>query len=307
MKKPLKMTLGTLGAVAACVAVAAAGLLLNSQRKLDRVVAVAVAPVPYVTDAQALESGKYLYMTRCIECHGRDGDGAVFINEPNGLYLAGSNLTTGRGSAVASYSETDWVRTIRHGVKPSGRPVFIMPSEDFNRLSDRDLASLVAYVRSLPAKDGNGAIIRLPLIVRLIHGAGVMKDSAEKIDHSLPPSQPIPVGITTEHGRYVAQACVGCHGVELKGGSIAGAPPHWPPAAQLTGPGSVIARYATAEQFKTLLRTGARPDGTKTNEAMPTNQHLNDVDLEAIYLYFKSTQAAATSVSSSAQNRRPKS
>ncbi|WP_229256438.1 hypothetical protein [Duganella lactea] len=43
----------------------------------------------------------------------------------------------------------DWVRTLRHGVKPDGRPVQFMPSEDYNRLSDADTASLILYLQQL--------------------------------------------------------------------------------------------------------------------------------------------------------------
>ena len=38
----------------------------------------------------------------------------------------------------------------------------IMPSEDYNRLTDADLASLVAYVRQLPSVAGDGALLELP-------------------------------------------------------------------------------------------------------------------------------------------------
>jgi hypothetical protein len=47
--------------------------------------------------------------------------------------------------------------------------------------------------------------------VRALYGAGAIKDAAAKIDHTLPPQQPEPEGVTVEHGRCVAQACKGCH------------------------------------------------------------------------------------------------
>ena len=290
MKNLFKTAAWAVGSCVAFAATAAAALYVNSERKLNRVVDVSVAVVPYASDPQSLEHGKYLYLSRCRECHGDDGGGRVFLDEPNGLYLRGANLTSVAGGPVSNYTERDWVRAIRHGVKPSGKPVFPMPSEDFNRLSDPDLAAVVAYLRSLPPAGGPGAVIRLPLFVKLAHGAGVLKDSAEKIDHSLPPSRPVITGVTTEYGRYVAQLCVGCHGSDLQGGRIPGSPPDWPPAAKLAGEGSVFTRYARADQFKTMLRTRTRPDGSKANGAMPINEHLSDTDLEAMFDYFKSTQ-----------------
>lgn len=304
MKKPLKITLCSFGVLLMLAALAIAALLWNSQRKINRVVDVAVAAVPYVdvadvanqpSSTQAVARGKYLYEARgCIECHGANGAGKTVIDDPNGLFVHGANLTQGKSSAVGHYSERDWVRAIRHGVKPDGRPVFIMPSQDYNRFTDGDLADLVAYMRALPPADGTGTEIRLPLIVKLVHGAGILKDAAEQIDHRVPPSTPVPVAATIEHGRYVAQTCIGCHGAKLEGGPIAGAPPDWPPAANLNGdPAGAMARYPTVEQFKTMLRTGKRPDGSKVNSAMPFEalKFMNDTDAEAMFKFFKSLGA----------------
>jgi mono/diheme cytochrome c family protein len=294
MKKLYRNTLYAALGLAGLVVVAGSALLVNSQRKINRTVSVAVAPVAYATDAAAAERGKYLYTARgCAECHGADGAGRVFIDE-DGLYVRGANITTGNGGAVRNYTELDWARTIRHGVKPDGRPAFIMPSEDFNRLSDQDLADVVAYTRSLPPQDAPGAQYRLPLIVQLVHGAGLLTDAAEKIDHTLPPAQHVAAAPTADYGRYVAQTCVGCHSVTLKGGKINGAPPDWPPSADLTlGTAGVMARYPTLDQFKTAMRTGKRPDGSEIFRLMRLEQ-LSDVDLEALYKYLQSPSGQVT-------------
>ncbi len=76
---------------------------------------------------------------------------------PLALRLGGPNISPGSGSVVANYRPGDWERTLRHGIKPNGRTAMIMPSEDYNRLIDDDLASLVAYVRQMPpARGGKG-------------------------------------------------------------------------------------------------------------------------------------------------------
>ena len=148
----------------------------------------------------------------------------------------------------SGYGEGDWVRAIRHGVAPSGRALLVMPSDDYNRMTDPDFAALVAYVRSLPPVPGEPAEIRLPMIVKALYGLDVVKDAAEKIDHRKPPQAPVPVAVSVAHGAYVATMCVGCHRATLEGGPIAGAPPDWPPAARLTpGEGSAMARYDSAE------------------------------------------------------------
>lgn len=278
-------------AVAGVVVLAAGAVVLGYQmgeRKMARRIEVAVTAVPYTTDAQAVERGKYLFESRgCAECHGSNGGGREFVNDGKGVRIAGPNITA--GGVTAGYKPEDWVRTVRHGVKPNGQPALIMPSEDFNRLTDQDLAAVVAYARSLPPAHGGSAVIELPLPARVLYGFGAIPDAAEKINHSLPPAQPIPAGVNAQHGAYVANMCIGCHGEHLSGGKIPGGPPDWPPAANITpGENSAMARYKDAGAFVAMLRTGKRPDGTPI-EVMPFESlaKMNDVDAQALYEFLK--------------------
>ncbi|MDB5841920.1 MAG: cytochrome c [Herminiimonas sp.] len=183
----------------------------------------------------------------------------MFIND-GGLRVAGPNISPGTGNVVASYSNADWVRTIRHGVNPKGRPLMIMPSEDYNRFTDADLAALITYVKSLSPVSGSGRVMELPMPVRAMYGFGVIKDAAAKIDHTLPPQPPVPDGITTAHGACVANMCLGCHGARLSGGKIPGSPPHWPPAANLTsGKDSVMAATPTRIRSSRCSRPARGP------------------------------------------------
>jgi len=291
MKRMLKIGAAALVAVVAILAAAVAGAVWLGERKMERAVLVKVVPVPFASGAPALKAGKYLFESRgCAECHGPDGSGRVMIEDPNGMFVRTPNITKGPGGAVADYSEADWVRAIRHGVNPRGHALMVMPSEDYNRLTDADLAALVAYARSLPPISGQAARIRLPVVVKALYGVGYIKDASEKINHSLAPSQPVPVAASVEHGGYVARMCMGCHGEHLAGGRIPEGPPEWPPAANLTpGAGTVMTRYETLEKFASMMRTGRRPDGALVDRAMPfeTLKALNDTDVAAIYAYLK--------------------
>ena len=95
---------------------------------------------------------------------------------------------------------------IRHGVKPDGRPLLIMPSEDYNRFTDADLAASSptsascrrrrrARRQSCTADAGEGAL----------RGRRRFRDAAEKIDHTLPPAQPVPEGVTRRARRLRRQ------------------------------------------------------------------------------------------------------
>jgi mono/diheme cytochrome c family protein len=238
-----------------------------------------------------LKLGKYLFESRgCAECHGDDGRGIAFIDSLNGMYVKSPNITTGPGGVVSDYNEGDWVRSIRHGVNPAGHALFAMPSVDYNRMSDADFAALVAYTRSLTPVAGESAVMRLPLLVKARYALGVIRDAAETIDHRKPPSQPIAAAPTAQYGGYVANMCIGCHGASFSGGKVPGAPPEWPPAANLTpGAGSVMPRYDSAEKFVAMMRTGKRPDGAAVSAAMPlmSLRNINDTDLNAVYAYLK--------------------
>jgi mono/diheme cytochrome c family protein len=290
-KKWLKVA----GIVAVVVAVLAAGGVAFAawlgERKLQRMVEVRVVPVPYVRGAPALKLGKYLFESRgCAECHGADGRGIAFIDSPGGMYVKSPNITTGPGGVVSDYNEGDWVRAIRHGANPQGHALVAMPSIDYNRMNDADLAALVAYTRSLAPVAGESAVFRLPMVVKALYGLGVIKDSAERIDHRKPPPQPVAPAATAQYGAYLANMCIGCHGASLSGGKIAGAPREWPPAANLTpGAGSVMPAYDDAQKFVAMMRTGKRPDGSEVSSAMPfmSLRNINDTDLNALYVYLK--------------------
>ena len=121
----------------------------------------------------------------------------------------------------------------------------------------------------------------------------MVQDAFEKIDHTLPSAQPIPVAVSPAHGSYVANMCIGCHGPGLSGGKIPGGPPDWPAAANITpGELSAMARYPNAASFVNMLRSGKRPDGTEIG-VMPFGslRELNDVDAQALYAFLGTVPA----------------
>lgn len=279
------------GAVAAVLVVVAGATILTGlqlgERKKARIVDAKPAPVAYVSDPAALERGRYLYSTRgCVDCHGANGAGRDFVNDGT-IRISGPNITP--GGVVKGYKEFDWVRIIRHGVKPNGTAAQIMPSEDYNRLTDADLAALVAHLRGLPAAQGGPAIVQMPLPARVLYGLGAIPDAAQRIDHRLPPQTPLAANDVTEAGKYVANMCIGCHGAHLSGGKILAAPPDWPAAANLTpGEGSSMVRYKDADAFLAMLKSGKRPDGSAI-AIMPFESLslMNEGEARALYTYLK--------------------
>lgn len=260
----------------------------GSERKMHRTVELSVEPVTVPTDQVSLDRGRYLYESRgCRECHGADGAGKVIIDD-GGFYVKSPHISAGSGSTTADYAEADWVRAIRHGVKPNGEPILVMPSEDYDRLTDQDVGAAIAYVRSLPPVDGTGAELRIPLQIRFLYAAGFIQDAAEKIDHTLPPRPSIGTADVVAQGAYVAELCMGCHNESLSGGPIPGGDPNWPPAVNLTpGEGGVMGRYPTPDALADMFRSGKRPDGSAVSDAMPFDalKALSDEDVAALHAF----------------------
>jgi mono/diheme cytochrome c family protein len=260
------------------------------ENKMARKIELSLAGLAVPVDPARLEHGRYLYTTRgCAECHGANGAGKTVIKD-GGMFVVAPNITPGQNSTTTGYKVEDWVRTVRHGIKPNGNPVMIMPSEDYNRLTDEDMGAMVAYVQQLPAVPGERTRIEVPVPVKVLYAFGVIQDASEKIDHALAPARPVPADVTVEHGKYVANSCIGCHGAQLSGGKIPGGPPTWPAAANLTpGKGGVMTRYPTPDIFIAMMRSGHRPDGTSISPVMPFTSlgRMNDTDLRALHAYLQ--------------------
>jgi len=293
MNKLFKRLLAALGALLLLALAVVLTGWVQAAHKMERRIDVRVAAVALPGDAPAIERGRYLFNSRgCAECHGTNGGGHKVIDQ-GGLLVVSPHVSPGPGSATAAYRVEDWVRAIRHGLDPAGRPLMIMPSEDYNRFTDADLGALVAYVKQMPAVEGETTVIKFPPPVRVLYGLGLIQDSAAKIDHALPPAQPVPEGPTAEHGRYVAQMCVGCHGPGYSGGKIPGGPPDWPAAANLTsGSGSAMARYASVDAFIAMMKSGKRPGGEPIAVMpFPSLSQMNDADLRGLHAFLQTLPA----------------
>ena len=294
MSKLMKRTIVALLTLAlACLLAVIVGKTLGEQ-KMQRRITVEVAPVAQMNDAAHVALGRYLFNTRgCADCHGPDGAGRDIMRSGT-MQVVSPNITSGPNSATAGYTNVDWVRTLRHGVKPDGRPVMIMPSEEFSRLCNEDITALISYIGSLAPQAGRRAQVQLPVAVKVMYGYGMVRDAAELINHQLPPGEPVAAGVTLARGAYVASSCISCHGAGLSGGPIPGAPPEWPPPANLTpGRESAMRRYPTAEAFQAMLRSGRRPDGSAISAVMPFRSlgQMSEVDVRALHAYLRTLPA----------------
>jgi mono/diheme cytochrome c family protein len=180
------------------------------------------------------------------------------------------------------------VRAVRHGLRPDGTPLLIMPAHNFNRLSDADLAAIIAYVRSAAPVDNDPGAFELRLLGRLLLVLGELQIPAEQVDHAARPDDAPAAGRTPAYGRYLVTIgnCADCHGAALSGAPVV--EPGAPPAPNLT-PGGELSGWTEA-QFVAAMRTGVLPTGRSMSPVMPwelTGQ-LSDAELGAIFAYLQS-------------------
>lgn len=229
----------------------------------------------------------------CRDCHGENLAGMMLIDEMPMARLPAPNLTPGRRNGALTPDE--WELAIRHGIGQDGRALFIMPSQEYVYLSDREIADLVAYLATLPAISDTLPARQFGPVGRGLVALGKFKPSRERMlpdaNHMDPPAKEP----TAEFGFYLTRLCTGCHGPQL-----AGAPaeaPGAPPGANLTPAGNL--KNWTYDQFARTLKTGVTPEGKHLNPMyMPWTafSHATDTEMRAIWAYLTSLEPVASPV-----------
>jgi cytochrome c553 len=269
-----------------------------SEARFRHTYQVADENIGVTNDSAAIARGAHLATTiGCVECHGEGLRGAAVIDAPPMGRIVALNLTRGKGGVGALMTPAVVERAVRHGIGPDNRALRIMPSNNFQWLSDDDMRAIVAYVTQLPPVDNELSPTRLMLLPRALLTARLMPLlPAEHMDGSARPMT-VPPGPTVEYGHYIATigGCTDCHGAGLSGGKISTGDPAWPPAANLTRTGN-LGKW-NESQFVSLLRTGVRPDGIPLKAPMSAAPkmfgRMTDPELHALWLYLQSVPPRA--------------
>src|SRR4051794_7565312 len=158
LKRALRIVGLLLGTLVVLVVLAVGGIWLNAQRLLGQ---THTNPVPTLTAEQTTEMvarGAYLVTAfpGCAGCHSSNPtaerpvlDGKPFTEIAALASLSAPNLTP--GGPLKDWSDGEIIRAIREGIDRDGHALFLMPSAEYRHLSDQDVRSIVAYLRSQPA------------------------------------------------------------------------------------------------------------------------------------------------------------
>jgi hypothetical protein len=258
---------------------------------------------------QRLERGRYIAMalSGCLYCHsghdwaapgsplvpGTEGAGEVQPETDLPGRIVAPNLTPDPETGAGKWTDDQLARSIREGIGHDGRALFpMMPYTHYREMSDEDLASVIVYLRSLPAvrRELPKTEIMFP-VKYLIRGVPEPVTS--------PVGEDAATSDLVKRGAHLVNlaGCSDCHtprargdnvhGMDFAGGAILSGPWGNVASANLTPDPTGIPYYDEA-LFVQVLHSGyvqARP----VHPTMPATVYTNltDSDLKAMFAYLR--------------------
>lgn len=275
--KTTRILAGLAGLVVLILALGFAWAYVVSERKLAQAYPFPGIKVALPTNPAAIEEGRRLATFRgCNGCHGKRGEGTVLFDDPKIARIVAPSLT----AAAKKYDDAQLAAIVRSGVRPDGRSMVVMPSQEYLHLTDEDLGRILAWMRSLPAADGLAPAFDVGPLGRIGIATGKLKVVAEEIAQGKAP--PAATNAVEERGRYLARTtCAECHATDLRGKTT--------PAYVATDL-RVVAAYDAAA-FTQLLRKGVAIGGRELPFMGPTARNhlasMNDEEIAALFAYLK--------------------
>jgi cytochrome c553 len=214
----------------------------------------------------------------CVSCHGEGLKGNLMAEIPNVARIFAPNLT----EIAARSTDQQLAAAIRQGIGHDGRPLLVMPSPQYSRMSDQEVAALIRWIRTLPRVGGGSEHVSVGPLGRVALAAGKIRTMPEKVEEYRTQA-PISLGAAHAAGqRLAANDCSECHGPALFGQTLEGGEQ----APDLT----IVGAY-DYDQFRTLLSTGRAPGGRDvglmTKVAKLDLKHLREDEMKALYDYLK--------------------
>jgi mono/diheme cytochrome c family protein len=277
---------------------------------------LAGASAPDAAHGDAVRRGEYLLRAGgCVACHTDSKGGGAFLAGGRALktdfgIFYGPNLTPDAIYGLGRWTEADFLRAVRHGIRPDGKqyyPSFPYPS--FTHIQDEDLRALWAYLRTVPpiARPNTPHELKFPFRWRFLV-------QLWKLLYFRPgPLQADPTSPSqVARGRYLSEAlghCGECHtprtflGGLKKGMNLAGsaAGPEGEAIPNLTPDPATGLGDWTLSDITELLASGMTRDGDFVGGSMGevvenSTRHLTAADRLAIAAYLKSIPAVRSEV-----------
>ncbi len=239
----------------------------------------------------------------CVGCHTEANKDAIpyaggrALKTPFGTFY-GPNITPHASAGVGRWSEADFLRAMRLGVRPDGAHYFpAFPYPSFTRIADTDLRDLWAFLRTLPAnaRPNQAHDLRFPFGWRFLVTAwkwlfftpgALAPDSMQSA--------------LVQRGAYLVEALGHCGECHTARNFLGGTKRDRPLAGAAKGPDGkrvpnltpVKLKKWSDEDLKGILQTGLTPDGDVLAETMGevvrnTTAELTPADLAAMIGYLR--------------------
>lgn len=259
-------------------------------------------------DEAAVRRGAYLVMAGgCVACHTDTKKKGPFlagggpIKTPFGTFYA-PNITPHPEHGIGKWSDRDFVRAMREGVRPDGSHYFpVFPYTSFTNMTDRDVSDLKAYLFSLKpvARPDLNQEIDFPFGWRFLQTFWRWLYFVEG------PFVPDPKRTASwNRGAYTVRALAHCGECHTPRTALGGLDRDLWLAGTADGPEGELAPNITPDDetgiggwspddIATYLKTGLTPDGDFAGSLMAdviehSTSNLTDTDLAAITEYLKS-------------------
>ncbi|MEO8161033.1 MAG: c-type cytochrome [Arenimonas sp.] len=204
-----------------------------------------------LTPGDPVEGKRLASIAGCTSCHEPDLGGGEFIHIDNVVRLFAPDLTRAR----ERYDDAGLLRLLRTGAKADGNYALGMPAQMQQRLTDREAADIIAFVRSVPLAPKP---VQSTTAVYPLGRLGLVLGEYKAYEGDVPESAAVLLDRAEPgRGRHLAQiACTECHGAQLEGDPGIGAP------------SLAIAKAYDLAQFSRLMRTGVTRAGTESKTGL---------------------------------------
>ena len=265
-----------IGGIAVLALLVVLGIYIQSSRLLANAPKPAPSHLAQPSAAQLADGPRQLRVLGCLSCHGANLQGHLFFDEPGIAKMYAPNVT----SLAANMSDAQLDQAIRQGIGHDGRPLLVMPSQQYQFLSDAEVAALIASIRKLPRGGSEQPSKSVGFLGRLGLVVGKFKTAPALIGEYRSAALP-DFGPRFAIGRHIIQTnCAECHGPELKGKEV---------KPGTVSPDLSIAGAYDLDQFKTMLRTGVGPGNKKIGMmgevARSDFSHLTDEEIAQVHAY----------------------
>jgi mono/diheme cytochrome c family protein len=265
---------------------------------------VAVASTSAMADDALMKRGEYLLNgpVACGNCHNARAEDMSFV--PGKEYSGGfkivdpaftvytANITQDADTGIGSWTDQEIITAIREGKSREGRIIFPpMPVPTYNSMSDEDVKSIVAYLRT----------------IKPVHNE-VPESKWNIPQQAMPPAKGAPAPDKSDKvasGRYIVTAlahCFECHSgpddhgapdpvnkLGAGGFLITLAPGVTMRTANITPDAETGIGKWSDDDIKKAITTGVRPDGRHLSPPMPYPffKNMTEEDLDAVVAFIR--------------------